>query len=121
MVGTNDLEKAVEFYDNLLDVIDLKRIEKTDTYGSYAPKSNPEAVEFYVTIPFNEKEATVGNGTQVSFYINNKDTVDSFHSTAINLGAKDEGAPGERYEGEYYSYIRDLDGNKICGYTFFKN
>ena len=121
MVGTNDLEKAVEFYDTLLDVIDLKRIEKTDTYGSYAPKSNPEAVEFYVTIPFNEKEATVGNGTQVSFYIKNKDIVDSFHSTAINLGAKDEGAPGERYEGEYYSYIRDLDGNKICGYTFFKN
>ena len=121
MVGTNDLEKAVEFYDALLDVIDLKRIEKTDTYGSYAPKSNPEAVEFYVTIPFNEKEATVGNGTQVSFYINNKDTVDSFHSTALSLGAKDEGAPGERYEGEYYSYIRDLDGNKICGYTFFKN
>ena len=41
MVGTNDLDKATGFYDTLLDIIDLKRIEKTDTYGSYAPKSNP--------------------------------------------------------------------------------
>ena len=63
MVGTNDLDKATVFYDTLLDIIDLKRIEKTDTYGSYAPKSNPEAVEFYVTTPFNEDKATVGNGT----------------------------------------------------------
>ena len=118
MVGTNDLDKATGFYDTLLDIIDLKRIEKTDTYGSYAPKSNPEAVEFYVTTPFNEEKATVGNGTQISFYIDNKEAVDLFHSTAISLGAKDEGAPGERYEGEYYSYIRDLDGNKICGYTY---
>ena len=71
MVGTNDLDKATGFYDTLLDIIDLKRVEKTDTYGSYAPKSNPEAVEFYVTTPFNEEKATVGNGTQISFYINN--------------------------------------------------
>ena len=61
----------------------------------------------------------MGNGTQISFYIDKKETVDLFHSTAISLGAKDEGAPGERYEGEYYLYLRDLDGNKICGYTYF--
>ena len=34
MVGTNDLDKATRFYDTILDIIDLKRIEKTDTYGS---------------------------------------------------------------------------------------
>ena len=30
-----------------------------------------------------------------------------------------EGAGGERPEGSggYYSYIRDLDGNKICAFT----
>ena len=35
----------------------------------------------------------------------------------INLGGKDEGASGERSE-DYYCYLRDLDGNKIC--TFAK-
>ena len=121
MVGTNDLDKAINFYDSILDIIDLKRVGKTDTYASYAPKNNLEAIEFYVTTPYNNEKATIGNGTQISFYIDSKDKVDSFHSSALNLGAQDEGAPGERYEGEYYSYLRDLDGNKICGYTFFKS
>ena len=121
MVGTNDLDKAINFYDSILDTIDLKRVDNTDTYGSYSPKNKPEAVEFYITTPFNNENATVGNGTQISFYIDSKDNVDLFHATALSLGAKDEGAPGERYEGEYYSYFRDLDGNKICGYTYLKN
>ena len=121
MVGTNDLDKAINFYDSILDIIDLKRVGKTDTYASYAPKNNLEAIEFYVTTPYNNEKATIGNGTQISFYIDSKDKVDSFHSPALSLGAQDEGAPGERYEGEYYSYLRDLDGNKICGYTFFKS
>ena len=121
MVGTNDLDKAINFYDSILDIIDLKRVGKTDTYASYAPNNNLEAIEFYVTTPFNNEKATIGNGTQISFYIDSKEKVDTFHSLALSLGAKDEGAPGERYEGEYYSYLRDLDGNKICGYTFFKS
>ena len=121
MVGTNDLDKAINFYDSILDVIDLKRVGKTDTYASYAPNNNLEAIEFYVTTPFNNEKATIGNGTQISFYIDSKEKVDTFHSLALSLGAKDEGTPGERYEGEYYSYLRDLDGNKICGYTFFKS
>ena len=121
MVGTNDLDKAINFYDSILDIIDLKRVGKTDTYASYAPNNNLEAIEFYVTIPFNNEKATIGNGTQISFYIDSKKKVDTFHSLALSLGAKDEGAPGERYEGEYYSYLRDLDGNKICGNTFFKS
>lgn len=119
MVGTNDLDKAIIFYDTVLKAIDLTRVEKTDTYASYAPKENSKAIEFYVTIPFDNKNATVGNGTQISFYINSKEQVDLFHSLALQLGALDEGAPGERYDGEYYAYFRDLDGNKICGHTYF--
>ena len=119
MVGTNDLDKAIIFYDTVLKTIDLTRVEKTDTYASYAPKENSKAIEFYVTIPFDNKNATVGNGTQISFYINSKEQVDLFHSLALQLGALDEGAPGERYDGEYYAYFRDLDGNKICGHTYF--
>ena len=35
------------------------------------------------------------------------------------LGGASEGSGGERPEGSgvYYSYIRDLDGNKICAFT----
>ena len=43
-----------------------------------------------------------------------KEAVDKFHKTALEIGAIDEGVPGERSDGNYYAYIRDPDGNKIA-------
>ena len=67
----------------------------------------------------NKKEATIGNGSQVSFITNSRSIVDKFHELGLQLGATSEGSGGERPEGSgvYYSYIRDLDGNKICAFT----
>jgi predicted lactoylglutathione lyase len=39
--------------------------------------------------------------------------VDAFYAKAIDLGGTDEGPPGERFEGFYAGYFRDLDGNKL--------
>ena len=116
MVGTNNLDKAVNFYDILLDAIELKRVVTNEKYAGYASKEKPEQVEFYVTNPVNKDKATFGNGTQISFLINSKDLVNNFYNTGIKLGGKDEGVPGTR-SGDYYCYIRDLDGNKICAFT----
>ena len=33
---------------------------------------------------------------------------------------QDEGAPGVRKDGNYYGYIRDLDGNKIAAKSILK-
>ena len=33
----------------------------------------------------------------------------------LKNGGTNEGLPGIR-SGDYYAYIRDLDGNKICAY-----
>ena len=33
---------------------------------------------------------------------------------ALEHGASDEGAPGQRMDGFYGAYFRDNDGNKIC-------
>ena len=67
MVGTNDLDKAISFYDEILKSINLKRVETDSEYAAYAPMENPAEIEFYVTKPFNKEKATYGNGTQVSF------------------------------------------------------
>ena len=116
MVGTNDLSKSITYYDALLDLLDLKRVDTSDDYAAYAPKNNPENIEFYVTKPANGDKANFGNGTQISFIAEAKEVVEKFHELAVKLGGKSEGDPGERPEGSkvYYSYIRDLDGNKIC-------
>ena len=116
MVGTNNLDKAIDFYDTLLNTIELQRVVTNEKYAGYAPKNKPDEVEFYVTNPVNKEKATFGNGTQISFLINSKDLVNSFYDVGIKLGGKDEGAPGIR-SGDYYCYFRDLDGNKICAFT----
>ena len=116
MIGTNNLDKATKFYDTLLDVIELERVVTNEKYIGYASKEKSDEIEFYVTNPVNKEKATFGNGTQISFLINSKDSVNSFYNVGIKLGGKDEGAPGIR-SGDYYCYFRDLDGNKICAFA----
>ena len=119
MVGTNDLDKSIKFYDQLLEVIDLERTEKDEVCAGYSQKNNNGKIEFYVTKPFNKEMATVGNGSQISFQTSSRIFVDKFHDIGVKLGGTSEGSGGERPEGSgvYYSYIRDLDGNKICAFT----
>ena len=119
MVGTNNLDQSVKFYDELLEILDLERTEKDDVCAGYSQKGGNGKVEFYVTKPVNKEKATIGNGTQISFLTNSRSIVDKFHETGLKLGGTSEGSGGERPEGSgvYYSYIRDLDGNKICAFT----
>ena len=120
MVGTNDLDKAIKFYDILLESIDLKRAITNEKYIGYSSKKKPKEIEFYVTNPVDKNKATYGNGTQISFVVDSKKIVDNFYNLGIKLGGKDEGAPGIR-AGDYYCYIRDLDGNKICTFSKINN
>ena len=119
MVGTNNLDQSIKFYDELLEVLDLERTEKDEVCAGYSQKNSNGKIEFYVTKPFNKKKATVGNGSQISFQTISRELVDKFHDVGIKLGGASEGSGGERPEGSgvYYSYIRDLDGNKICAFT----
>ena len=119
MVGTNNLDQSIKFYDELLEVLDLERTEKDEVCAGYSQRNSNGKIEFYVTKPFNKEKATVGNGSQISFQTSSRELVDKFHDVGINLGGASEGSGGERPKGSgvYYSYIRDLDGNKICAFT----
>ena len=119
MVGTNSLDKAIIFYDEVLKIINLTRKDTDEVCAGYTQNNGDGSIEFYVTKPANKKTATFGNGTQVSFLVSSREIVDKFHEIALKAGGTSEGSGGERPEGSgvYYSYIRDLDGNKICAFT----
>ena len=112
MVGTNDLEKSSKFYDAILVHLGMKRVTVTERYIGYGT-SDEDGVKFYITKPHNKQNATAGNGTMVALSAETKEAVDKFHATALKNGATDEGKPGKRSDGNYYGYIRDVDGNKI--------
>jgi predicted lactoylglutathione lyase len=110
-VGTNDLEKAVAFYDALLATLGAKRFMETEKFVAWAV--SPEQPAFSVCKPNDGHAATVGNGTMIAFEVNSTELVDAVYSRAIELGGTDEGPAGPRMDGFYAGYFRDLDGNKL--------
>ncbi len=111
MLGTNDLDRAAKFYDELLSEVGAKRFMDEDTFIAWA--TAPDAPALSVTKPADGNAATVGNGVMVALVMESREKVDALHRKALELGAADEGAPGPRGEGIYAGYGRDLDGNKL--------
>ena len=110
-LGTDDLERAKRFYDDLLGVIGAKRAMDTDSFCLWA--TAPGAPGVAVIKPFDEKKQTVGNGVMVALAADSRAQVDALYKKAIELGGKDEGPPGVRGGNFYAGYFRDLDGNKL--------
>ena len=50
MVGSDDHQKSGDFYDAVFEPLKLKRVLKTEKYLGYAHSSNPDKVQFYVTL-----------------------------------------------------------------------
>jgi catechol 2,3-dioxygenase-like lactoylglutathione lyase family enzyme len=117
-VGTNDLEKAIHFYGELLSLLGAKPFFKSERGVGWGV--SPDKPMFSVLKPFDGQKATVGNGGMVAFAAANPEQVQAVHAKALQLGAQDEGAPGPRGNGFYGAYFRDLDGNKLAAYCMLK-
>jgi catechol 2,3-dioxygenase-like lactoylglutathione lyase family enzyme len=114
-LGTNNIERAKKFYDDLLSVIGAKRGMQSETFCMWA--TSPTGGGVAVIKPFDGKPATVGNGVMVALAVDSKEKVKALHAKALALGGKDEGAPGDRGGGFYAGYFRDLDGNKLNAFV----
>ena len=116
-LGTNNKDKAVKFYDELLQEIGAGRFMETERFTAYSAGQDKPGIG--ITIPFDGKPATVGNGTMIALQVDNPEKVNSLYKKAIALGAKDEGKPGPRGDSGFYAaYFRDLDGNKLNVFCF---
>ena len=118
-VGSNDLQKARNFYDNLMPTIGASRImEFGDNFTMYGTGMGKPG--FAVCKPYDGNPAIAGNGNMTSIACDSRAKVDALYAKAIELGGKDEGPPGLRGEegpsAFYGAYFRDLDGNKLAAF-----
>ncbi len=111
-IGTNDMERAARFYDELLGLVGAVRFMDMDRFKGWAVDGAIKGA-LAVALPFDEKPATVGNGVMPAISAESKEQVDAIYKKALELGGVDEGPPGPRGDGFYAGYFRDLDGNKL--------
>lgn len=118
-IGTNDLEKARQYYDQLFGSIGASRLmELPQGFTLYGTSMSRPGVA--ITPPYNQEEATPGNGNMVAIPMDSRDKVDAFHNKAIELGGSCEGPPGLRGpdgpQAFYGAYFRDPEGHKFCAF-----
>ena len=111
-LGSNDTEKALAFYDAVLGELGAKRFFDNGRLFFYGMA--PGQPMFAIGGPYDEGEATCGNGVMPAIAAPDEATVDRVYKKALEMGAKDDGEPGRRMPTFYGAYFRDLDGHKIC-------
>lgn len=108
VLGTNNIDEAIKFYDSLFDQTELSQVLSTDRMAFWQCKD----FAFAIAKPFNGEPATNGNGTMIGLNVGSTEEVIRLHNKAIELGGSCEGEPGQRRP-KFSAYIRDLDKNKI--------
>jgi hypothetical protein len=126
---TDKFQPMLTFYDAILTEVGAKRqmlVIKTGehlddvhtpyredivavAYGKYWP-------EFWIQLPENKKEATVGNGCHFVFACSSEDQCKRVYETALAHGGVSNGEPGLRpkYTSKYYgAFFLDPMGNKL--------
>ena len=118
-IGVRDLAAATAFYEQLLATIGLEKLVVRPGTAGFG-KSYPE---FWLNAR-PETGSVAADGSHLCLRARSTEQVDTFHRTALALGARDDGPPGLRpeYTPTYYAaFIRDPDGHRIEVVTFLKS
>ena len=111
-IGTNQFEKAREFYKSVLSILGAKIL--MDYPGAVC--FGKQFPELWLQTPIDGNPASTGNGFHIGFDVSSKEIVNAFYQAAMAAGATSDGEPGPRpmYGDAYYGcFVRDLDGHKI--------
>jgi catechol 2,3-dioxygenase-like lactoylglutathione lyase family enzyme len=112
-IGTNNIHQAQNFYGPVLKTLGHSCFSRSSSFLAYGKLAG---AQIWLIHPFDGKEATIGNGIHIALIAIDRQSVDNFHATALELGGTNEGSPGLRihyHKGYYGAYIRDPEGNKL--------
>lgn len=117
MVGSNDIARSKRFYDALFGAMGGKPGSQ-DAKGRLLYIHNGGL--FMVSKPIDGKPATHANGGTIGFKMASQEQTDAWHKAGTaNGGSAIEDPPGVRQGSAgpmYLAYLRDPDGNKLCGF-----
>lgn len=113
-IGVSDMAAAEAFYGALLGEIGATQMFGQDRIKFYG--TGMDSAMLAICIPYNEEPQHPGNGNMIAIPGGDRAGVDRLYAKAIELGATDDGEPGERLPVFYGAYVRDPDGNKLCFY-----
>lgn len=113
-LGTSDVARAARFYDAALAPLGMIRRATEPTEVGYGLPDD-RRTRLWITLPFDGKPATVGNGSMPALVAPSQEAVKAFHAAALANGGSDDGIPGLRPYGPTFfaAYVRDPDGNKL--------
>ena len=112
MVGSNDLDRSKQFYDKLFGKEGRRDDKGRLSYGR-------KGAVFMVSNPIDGQAACHANGGTIGFKFDTPEEVDAWHKVGVEAGGTSiEDPPGYRenaFGKLYLAYLRDPDGNKLCG------
>ncbi|MBB6482815.1 VOC family protein [Rhizobium lusitanum] len=113
-LGSNDITRSRGFYDAVLLTLGYQCLRESDEEIGYAGEGDTRC-RLWVVKPYDQRAATIGNGSMVALNAESRAAVDAFHAAALASGGTDEGKPGLRsfHANFYAAYVRDPDGNKL--------
>jgi catechol 2,3-dioxygenase-like lactoylglutathione lyase family enzyme len=111
-IGSNDIDRSRRFYDALFDTAAMQ-----DDKGRLAYRRKGAAL--LVGKPLDGEPACCANGGTIGFSLDSPEEVDAWHQRGLAAGGTSiEDPPGYRdlrFGRLYLAYLRDPDGNKLCG------
>lgn len=122
MLGSNDIERSKRFYDALLGTLGFtgEAVRNVAASGHVRLFYRHDGGSLGISQPINGEPATCANGGTIGFKCTSPEQVREFHDVGIAHGGTSiEDPPGPRDAGAmgtiHLSYLRDPDGNKLCG------
>ena len=118
MVGSNDIDRSKKFYDAVFGAMGAKPAA-VDARGRLAYAHN--GGRFMVSKPIDGKPACHANGGTIGFTMASPEQAQAWHKAGLeNGGTSIEDPPGVRQGAAgqmFLAYLRDPDGNKLCGFA----
>lgn len=116
MVGSNDVARSKTFYDALFTALG-GREGRQDDKGRVVYAH--DGALFMISRPIDGEPACHANGGTIGFRMSGPEQAQAWHAAGVaNGGTAIEDAPGVRtspFGQIYLAYLRDPDGNKLCG------